>query len=1461
MRILGLIIFIFFCSLTYGLVTHYFFSSGGGAIVSDFSMNADGWTAPNAAGGILNYVATGGNPTGYVSATGYNSGVMFPVPIYFYFTAPAKFLGNVSSLYNHTITFDLQEGTNQTLVSLADVILSNGTTTLYYFSLPSQPAVAPGWSSYSVTVNELSGNWKTSNSITGTAATKDQIKTVLLNLTSFQIRGRYGAAITTGSLDNVVMNTQPVPTAPVITSFTPTSGLPGTTVTINGSNFNPSATQNTIYFNGIKGKVVTASATQLTVTTPAKAAYGLITVTNLANGTQGTSSLNFNPLFNNNNDFGARVIPSTFAKKVDFGSSPTEVGMSVGDLDGDGLTDVLTSGNSLKASVFRNTGQTGSVSATSFAAPLVLTMPTGLLSGNPGPAGRVGQNAIADMDGDGKLDLIINVGYNQAGNYDNSFAIFLNQSTPGNLSFSSGSVFQYATAQNNNEGIAIADIDGDGRPELIGALGNSACQIGIAQNLSTPGNLDFAQIQNFGLGVTFGANISLGDLNGDNKPEIIIEAYLGGAINIYENISTVGTVALNTPFQISTINTININVADLDNDGKNDLIFKDGNNPSNVHLKKNNHTSGALTAADFSADILLPSLYPTGGTSYQTVTTADVNGDNKIDIIANDASKVIVYQNNYSSGAISAASFVAGIAFEGDTNPNDQYVLCADVDGDNKPEILVLPPSSNVNFRVYHNETFPAPTINLFTPTSGPWTTSVSLTGNSFSTGIGSPPNIGRLGLTGTVILPASNTAASTTVPSGAISDRFSITEHGLTGFSKFFNVTFPTNRTINSSSFLPGVDFTLSNTGGIGLTVADYDNDGKPDIIADDNFTGRIFQNTLAVAGSTITTSTYTKLAATLTTTWRLTSGDFDGDGKVDVVTGNNLFQNNSTTLPSFAAGVTTNIPTNSVIVPNHDFNLDGKPDLVSLNVSQFYVCENLTRNGAFTPSGTFASFSGSGVPFATFLLSGNANGLTANDFDGDGYDDIALGLVSTTSTLSVYLNNGLNLPITTAQFAAPVNFTANGSPTQIVAADFDGDGKTDVALGYNVATLSIFKNQSTPGSLSFAAKQDMAAVAGITAIAAQDLDGDALPEIITTNFIAGVGASFSVYKNTSSGSISFAPAVTFALAPGRNPTNLFIADVNLDHLPDIIIRGNAATNFLTVFQNNILVPVITVTTQPVGGLVICSGTTTQFTVAAAGTSNIAYQWQYSADGIAPYADITNSGGYTNVATAALTVNTTGNFGAGFYRCRITGDFAAQVYSNPASVSLKSCSAPIITAQPLATQIGGTITLNLVPLISTPGSTLNLSSLQIATPPSSGALASISASGVLTINYAAISFTGTENISIRACDLNGICATQPFSIEVAGDVVVFNGVSPNGNNPTLYLQYIEIIPDTKVNTVQIFDRWENLVWHGSNYDNTNVVFKGVSDNGNDLPTGVYFYKIDFASGKKSKTGFISLKR
>jgi len=147
-------------------------------ITSTFNANAEAWTTPNDADGTIAYSATGGNPGGFVFGTPFffnlGAGTIY-VP--FYFVAPGTYLGNRSSYYNGTLQYDIQQSSTSAPNQYAEVIIANSLgITLYYFpTVPNQPAVAPTWTTFSVTLNNALGFWKTTNSPTGLAATEAQV--------------------------------------------------------------------------------------------------------------------------------------------------------------------------------------------------------------------------------------------------------------------------------------------------------------------------------------------------------------------------------------------------------------------------------------------------------------------------------------------------------------------------------------------------------------------------------------------------------------------------------------------------------------------------------------------------------------------------------------------------------------------------------------------------------------------------------------------------------------------------------------------------------------------------------------------------------------------------------------------------------------------------------------------------------------------------------------------------------------------------------------------------------------------------------------------------------------------------------------------------------------------------------------------------------------------------------------
>ena len=73
------------------------------------------------------------------------------------------------------------------------------------------------------------------------------------------------------------------PTTPTISSFTPSSGIVGTSVTISGTNFSSTLSSNTVKFNGTTAALSSGNTTQLIATVPSSASTGKITVTVGAN--------------------------------------------------------------------------------------------------------------------------------------------------------------------------------------------------------------------------------------------------------------------------------------------------------------------------------------------------------------------------------------------------------------------------------------------------------------------------------------------------------------------------------------------------------------------------------------------------------------------------------------------------------------------------------------------------------------------------------------------------------------------------------------------------------------------------------------------------------------------------------------------------------------------------------------------------------------------------------------------------------------------------------------------------------------------------------------------------------------------------------------------------------------------------------------------------------------------------
>jgi hypothetical protein len=1242
-------------------------------VTSNFSINDESWTESdinNLTPQTVNYNATGGNPGGYIS-------VMFPGGQPGYWNAPAKFLGDQClSSYGLNLKFDLQFSSITSLQHSGngDVILKSGSTSIL-INLPSFPALAPSWTSYTIKLDDTAG-WKY-GSIGGAVATADQIKTVLSNLTDIRINGQYQlAASTVSGIDNVVFEKSTLSTPPAITNFSPTSGIPNiASVTVNGSNFNTTATNNIVYFAGVAATVTSATATKLVVTVPPGAQFAPIIVVDKTTGLSASSVNPFTPLFNNNNDNGASIIRASLGNVVSFDVATNAGSSAAGDIDGDGLNDLVVGegsggfGGFHQFSVFRNAGVTGTISSATFHPKVSFNITNPYVKGNV---------ALADFDGDGKLDVAVS----SATTFNAYVSVFRNTSTSGNISFTGPQ--DYLAYSYSDGPLAAADMDGDGRPEIIGVFNNNCAsgdRLYMFPNRSTPGTIDFCGMKTFGNVYTCGGYVTIGDLNGDKLNDAIVTAG-SNSVTIFENTSTPGSLSMGTPFQISTTSYGNAIIADLDNDGLNDIGWGDYST-SNIILKKNVYAGGALSTSSFGTDITLTS--PLGYIQDQ-IAAGDFNGDGKIDLLLAGNTDVALFQNVF-SGSLSATSFLYGVPYEvGGSSAYPLFPILADFDGDNKLDVSVKA-SNTAKLYLFRNESYPAPKINSFTQTSGVAGDVIAFTGSLLKTGAVSPNVVVRHGKLLAASTISNNASGSFTIPSGSQTDRISITAHGLTTLSEPFPIKFATTGPIDNTSFGGSIDFNLSNNLRDALDIGDFDDDGKLDVGVIDNYNVlKIFKNTQATAGQSISTSSLTQESTTYTGQYNLISFDIDGDGKVDINNGYGLLQNNSTPgTISFLSGP-NGIYTYSGgfnAVAYADFNKDGKIDLAVNNGSNnIQVYQNESTSGAFVNNAYLSTFNTNAVNLSR---PDNYGGLVAWDFDGDGYED----LIATNpdyDNITIYNNTKQSGKLTTSSFSLDGNYSVGDNPYGITANDFDGDGKIDIAITYyDAAYVSVMLNQSSIGDINFASSVDLPAASKGYNLTSQDLNGDGKAEIIVIHKPNPGPGSFTVFENKSTaGTLTFGTGVNYSLTTqSRNPSALAVADINNDQKPDILIVGSpytAASSALMVFENKIITgPVITITQQP-ADVTVCEGATATFNTDASGTTNITYKWQFSPN-TGVYTDINDGGGYTGTSTKSLSVNTTGAFGAGRYRCKISGDLATTVTTSDEGLFINAIPSPPITS------------------------------------------------------------------------------------------------------------------------------------------------------------------------------------
>jgi hypothetical protein len=697
--------------------------------------------------------------------------------------------------------------------------------------------------------------------------------------------------------------------------------------------------------------------------------------------------------------------------------------------------------------------------------------------------------AVADFNHDGYPDMVV------ANKSANTIGVYLSTGTGGFQSPAS-----YPTCGGPTAALA-EDLDLTGLPDIVVTCNTPTSN--VIQVFLNLGNGTFNPtpdgVTNIVLGTGKGpVAIASGDFNNDGHPDLAVADSLDGTITLFLSNP-------NNNFTYYTVSTLSgfgmpngIVVGNFTSSGNVDLAVTDGSTGS-IHILTGDGTGNFTlsSSATVQSD-------PTG------IVAGDFNEDGNTDLaVLNAGSGTVSIMDGNGSGAYAVnRTITVGPA----TGTGGTYLLALDINGDGdldlvtgnttQNDVAILMGRGNGNFQAVQD---------YAVPNGAAYVAAIDFNRD------GKPDLAVTQSTGGTVSLLINNTLAT------------------------------PANGSRNFVA--PHVTGSGHGNMADSVAVSDFNHDGYPDIAV-----AYLQDNAVRVltgkGGGRFNTATEYPVGKQ---PYWIAGGDLNNDGYADLVTANttdgtvSVLLNNGGGSGTFASAQTYTVGRLPYQVAIGDLNGDGIPDLAVTNYGDNTVSILYGQSGG--------GFTG-GQTLATCI---NPYGVAIGDTRNSGQNDIAVTCFHT-GQMEVFLNNSMmpfQPPPAQSSFQSPEIFTTDLNPTSLVMGDFNRDGKLDIVTGNSIANdVSFFAGN---GSGGFASAVNSFALNFPDSIAAADINGDGILDLIT------VAANFNqVAVLLGKGDGTFAQRVEFAA--GEQPWAVAVGDFNLDGKPDIVTANTVNRVNLTI-------------------------------------------------------------------------------------------------------------------------------------------------------------------------------------------------------------------------------------------------------------------------------------------------------